>query len=115
MTIVENEKRRKYDVLANEMGAIHNCKTRIIPYVLTWDGIVTKFHKSYIKEIGLTTKIQSHIQFIVLKKTFESLSYDYRRSGEEIFLESIENIAKVGEGSCSKPESTVSVDKIHSE
>ena len=32
--IVENEKKRKYDVLANEMGAMHKCKTRIIPYVL---------------------------------------------------------------------------------
>ena len=50
-----------------------------IPYVLTWDGIVTKFHKTYTKEIGLTTKIQSYIQFIVLKKTLESVSYDYRR------------------------------------
>ena len=34
LQIVENEKRRKYDVLANEMGAMHNCKTRIIPYVI---------------------------------------------------------------------------------
>ena len=42
-------------------------------------GIVTKFHKSYAKEIGLTTKIESYIQFIVLKKTLESISYDYRR------------------------------------
>ena len=82
LNIVENEKRRKYDVLANEMGAMHNCKTRIIPYVLTWDGIVTKFHKSYTKELGLTVKIQSYIQFIVLKKTLESISYEYRRDGD---------------------------------
>ena len=75
-------------MLANEMGAMHKCKTRIIPYVLTWDGIVTKFHKSYAKEIGLTAKIQSYIQFIVLKKTLESISYDYRRGGEEITEES---------------------------
>ncbi|KAL4704605.1 hypothetical protein ACJJTC_002039 [Scirpophaga incertulas] len=84
LTIVENEKKRKYDVLANEMGSVHKCKTRIIPYVLTWDGIVTVFHKSYAKEIGLTTKIQSYIQFIVLKKTLESISYEYRREGVEI-------------------------------
>ncbi|KAL4709765.1 hypothetical protein ACJJTC_004601 [Scirpophaga incertulas] len=84
LTIVENEKKRKYDVLANEMGSMHKCKTRIIPYVLTWDGIVTVFHKSYAKEVGLTTKIQSYIQFIVLKKTLESISYEYRREGMEI-------------------------------
>ena len=79
LNIFENEKKRKYDVLANEMGAIHKCKTRIIPYVLAWDGIVTKFHKSYAKKLGLIVKIQSYIQFIVLKKTLESISYEYKR------------------------------------
>ena len=33
---VESEKLRNYEVLANELGLIHKCKTRIIPYVLTW-------------------------------------------------------------------------------
>ncbi len=54
-----------------------------MPCVLEWDGIVTKFHKTYTKEIGLTTKIQSYIQFIVLKKSLESISYDYRRNSQE--------------------------------
>ena len=86
LQIVENEKRRKYDVLANEMGATHNCRTKIIPFVLTWDGIVTRFHKTYSKEIGLTRNIASYIQYIVLKKTFESISYSYRRDGDHIPL-----------------------------
>ena len=110
LTIVENEKRRKYDVLANEMGAMHNCRTRIIPYVITWDGIVTKFHKSYAKEIGLTTKIESYIQFIVLKKTLESISFSYRRDGEETeqdMLEIVSVLAK--ESDCNLPEVNVSV------
>ncbi|EQB60999.1 hypothetical protein NAPIS_ORF01430 [Vairimorpha apis BRL 01] len=34
---VEIEKLQKYDLLANELGLIHGCKTRIIPYVLTWN------------------------------------------------------------------------------
>jgi hypothetical protein len=93
LQIVESEKRRKYDILANELGAQHNCKTRIIPYVLTWDGIVTKYHKSHAKEIGLTTKIESYIQYIVLKKTLESISFDYRRDGEETNLEKQESEA----------------------
>lgn len=50
LQIVESEKRRTHDVLANEMGEMHNYKIRIIPYVLTWDGILTIFHKSYAKE-----------------------------------------------------------------
>ena len=39
---IRDGKLRKYDLLANELGLIHGCKTRIIPYVLTWDGIITK-------------------------------------------------------------------------
>jgi hypothetical protein len=33
---------KKYDILTKELGAAHNFKTRIIPYVLTLDEIVTK-------------------------------------------------------------------------
>ena len=80
MLIVENEKAKKYDVLANEMGAMHNYKTRIIPYVMTWDGIVTKFHSKYSKEIGITTKIEAYIQYIVLKN---SISFEYRRGDRD--------------------------------
>ena len=114
LTNVENEKKRKYDVLANEMGAMHNCKTRIIPYVLTWDGIVTKYHKTYAKEIGLTTKIQSYIQFIVLKKTLESISYDYRRGEVEITQENFENVVLTGGVDCNLTEIKASVDEVKS-
>lgn len=92
LQIVENEKRRKYDVLAKEMGAIHGCKTTIIPYVITWDGIVTKFHKKYTKDIGITDKIEAYIRFITLKKTLESISFDYRREGDETVEENLEII-----------------------
>ena len=92
LQIVETEKKRKYDILANELGAKHNCKTRIIPYVLTWDGIVTKYHNLYAKEIGLTTKIQSYIQFIVLKQTFESISFEYRREGLDVTEDYLEMV-----------------------
>ena len=93
------------------MGAMHNCKTRIIPYVITWDGIVTKFHKSYAKEIGLTNKIESYIQFIVLKKTLESISYSYRRDGEETIQENIEAVVLEEVKDCELSEVKVSVDK----
>ena len=98
-------------MLANELGAMHNCKTRIIPYVLTWDGIVTKFHKSYSKEIGLTDSIQSYIQFIVLKKTMESISFSYRRDGEETTHENQEREAKEREKESSNPSVVVNVCK----
>ena len=37
---VESEKWHKYDVLANKLGSEHKCKTKIISYVMTWDGMV---------------------------------------------------------------------------
>jgi hypothetical protein len=79
---VEAEKQHKYELAAREMGAIHKCKTRIIPYVMTWDGIVTQFHTKHVKAIGLTQKIEAYIQYIVLKKTQESITSDYRRGVE---------------------------------
>ncbi|TBU11344.1 reverse transcriptase, partial [Hamiltosporidium tvaerminnensis] len=36
----------KYDLLAIKLGLIYQCSVEIIPYVMTWDGIVTKYHKS---------------------------------------------------------------------
>ena len=45
----------------------------MIKFVLTWDGIVTKYHKTYCKELGITKKIEAYTQYIVLKKTFESI------------------------------------------
>ncbi|KAF7682978.1 hypothetical protein TCON_1812 [Astathelohania contejeani] len=40
LQIVEREKKRKYDLLANELGSLYKAKTKIIPYVMTWDGVV---------------------------------------------------------------------------
>ncbi|KAI5169413.1 hypothetical protein PAEPH01_0688 [Pancytospora epiphaga] len=42
----------------------HGCRTRIIPYAMTWDGVVTKHHRRHLKEIGIA---ESYIQTIVLK------------------------------------------------
>ena len=80
---VETEKTRKYDLLANKLGLEYKCKTRIIPYVMTWDGVVTKHHRRYVKEIGLTEVIEAYIQTIVLKKTLESISFEHRRAADD--------------------------------
>ena len=83
MNQVELEKKRKYDLLANELGLMYKAKTKIIPYVMTWDGIVTCFHKSYIKEIGVLPHIEAYIQSLVLKKTLETISLEKRRGIED--------------------------------
>ena len=56
---------------------------KIIPYVLTWEGLVTKYHKKHRSEIGINTKTEAYIQSLVLKKTLESISFDRRRGLEE--------------------------------
>ncbi|MGL5717959.1 MAG: hypothetical protein ACRCX2_33460, partial [Paraclostridium sp.] len=77
---VENEKKRKYDILANELSLLYKCEVVIIPYVLSWDGMVTKYHKNYCKQLGLTKYIEAYIQSLVLKKTLETISFEGRRS-----------------------------------
>ncbi|KAI5170491.1 hypothetical protein PAEPH01_1477 [Pancytospora epiphaga] len=48
---------------------------------MTWDGVVTKYHRMYSKDIGIT---EAYIQTIVLKKTLESISFEYRRGAEHL-------------------------------
>ncbi|TBU05663.1 hypothetical protein CWI36_0601p0020 [Hamiltosporidium magnivora] len=79
LQIVETEKIRKYDLLANELGLIYKCSVEIIPYVMTWDGIVTKNSKLHLKRLKLPMNVQAYIQSIVLKKAFETISFDRRR------------------------------------
>lgn len=75
----ETEKYRKYDLLAKELSIMHKCEVELIPFVITWDGNVTKYHKIHVKKIGIDDKTKAYIQSIVLKKTFEAMSFDYRR------------------------------------
>ena len=52
---VETEKAHKCDYLANHR--IHGAtKTKIIPYVMTWEEVVTKYHEQYCKELGIDQK-----------------------------------------------------------
>ncbi|TBU20477.1 hypothetical protein CWI38_0065p0090 [Hamiltosporidium tvaerminnensis] len=90
LQLVEIEKFRKYDLLANELGLIYKCSIEIIPYVMTWDGIVTKYHKSHLKRLEIPMNVEAYIQSIVLKKTVETISFD-RRTGLESGLNAEEN------------------------
>jgi len=59
---VELEKYRKYDILAKEVGRINRCPVKVVPYVVSWDGIVTKLHKKYRREQGIDRNIHAYIQ-----------------------------------------------------
>ncbi len=47
--------------------------------MLTWDGIVTKFHKQHVNELEIPSNIEAYILQNTLQKTLESISLDYRR------------------------------------
>lgn len=83
LTQVENEKARKYDLIAKELALIYKCKVKTIPYVMTWEGLVTRYHKKHCSEIGIQPRTEAYIQSIVQKKTLESISFDRRRGLEE--------------------------------
>ncbi|TBT97277.1 hypothetical protein CWI37_2375p0010, partial [Hamiltosporidium tvaerminnensis] len=97
LQLVETEKLRKYDLLANELGLIYRCSVEIIPYVMTWDGIVTKYHKSHLKRLEIPMNVEAYIQSIVLKKTVETISFD-RRRGLDSGLNAEESWEKVSIG-----------------
>ncbi|TBU20635.1 hypothetical protein CWI38_0042p0080 [Hamiltosporidium tvaerminnensis] len=59
------DKPRKYDRLENEM--------EIIPYLMTWDGIVTKYLKTYVKRLQIPINVETYILFIPLEKRSASL------------------------------------------
>ncbi|TBU06589.1 hypothetical protein CWI39_0461p0010, partial [Hamiltosporidium magnivora] len=80
LQIVETEKLRKYDPLANELGLIYKCS----------DGIVKKYHKSYLKRLEIPMNEETYIQSIVLKKTLETICFD-RRKGLESGLNAEES------------------------
>lgn len=80
---VESEKVRKYDILAKELGLMYKCRSRIIPYVMTWDGVVTNYHKKHMKELGVTPTIEAYVQSQVLKRTLETISLEHRRGLED--------------------------------
>jgi hypothetical protein len=62
---------------------MHSIEVKIIPYVMTWEGLVTKYHKKHRNEIVISTKTEAYIQSLVLKKTLECISFDRRRGIEE--------------------------------
>ena len=76
---VETEKCHKYDLLAGEVTQMYQCRAKIIPYVMTWDGVVTKCHKKYIAELGIPPNVEAYIQSRVLRRTLETVRFEARR------------------------------------
>ena len=52
LTKVEQEKALKYQLLVNELKCLYPGSTvTIIPVVMTWDGLVTRYFKHYMRQL----------------------------------------------------------------
>jgi hypothetical protein len=92
---VETEKQHKYDYLANHCGAMYKAvRTRIIPYVMTWEGLVTTFHEDYCKELRIDRRTEAYVQTRMLKMTLESISMEYRRGLQPMESHGITDLAQ---------------------
>ncbi|KAF9760814.1 hypothetical protein NGRA_3010 [Nosema granulosis] len=94
---VEMEKMRKYDLVDNELLQTYGFKTSIIPYVLTWDGVVINYHEIYRRRLEISDRIEAYIQSLVFKKTLESISLDFRRNGD------LEELLREERSACTEP------------
>lgn len=101
---VETEKTRKYELLSKEMGQIYQSSVVIVPYVFTWEGLVTRYHERYKKTLKVENHTEAYIQSLILKKTFESVSIDYRRTGEISYSERLVSLENAVEGILEKVE-----------
>ena len=77
---VEIAKTRKYGPLAAELKRIYGCKVSVIPYVMTWDGVVTPYHKKCQREIGIPRNVEAYIQTVALRRTLASVVASQGRS-----------------------------------
>ena len=41
---------------------------------MTWNGVVMRYHNRYIKDMNIPTRVETYIQYKVLKKILESVS-----------------------------------------
>ncbi|KAK1939482.1 hypothetical protein X943_000424 [Babesia divergens] len=90
---VEIEKKHKYEALKKQMEHHKwnkNTEIRLIPYVMTCDGLVTRYHRNYRQELGVPDRMEGQIQRICLQQTYD---FVMRELGIEV-MEEIEGWAQ---------------------
>ena len=69
---VETTKARKYDPLRKEMELLYpGYKAVVLPFVMTWDGLCTKYHAKRWESFGLRKQIRAYTQLRTLQITLE--------------------------------------------
>ncbi|KAI2805264.1 hypothetical protein BLOT_004258 [Blomia tropicalis] len=84
----ELTKGRKYDLLAGEMRSTFRArKVTVIPVVMTWEGLMTKHARRYMKQIGITDQIQAYLQTCCLKRTCDIILKDAKAEIDSDYCE----------------------------
>ncbi|CDR71844.1 hypothetical protein, conserved [Babesia bigemina] len=77
----EKFKKQKYEDLIEDLKARQfnqHTKIRVIPYVMTWEGIVTKEHSKYRRDLGISDRMEAHIQRVVIQETHKIVMRDMK-------------------------------------
>lgn len=70
LSIVENEKLKKYDILTSEIAMLYIYSTKTTPYVTSWDIVVVKYYKQYFKEFTFLMEVEEYKQGIIFKNAW---------------------------------------------
>lgn len=55
------------------------CKVITVPVVMTWDRLVTRHFKGYMKQLEDTDRLMAYMQSVVLKRTCKGMLEDCQR------------------------------------
>ncbi|KAK1938732.1 hypothetical protein X943_003874 [Babesia divergens] len=61
-----------------------NTEIRLIPYVMTCDGLVRRYHRNYRQQLGVSDRMEGQIQKICLQQTYD---FVMRELGIEVMEE----------------------------
>ncbi|MEG0619338.1 MAG: reverse transcriptase family protein, partial [Bacilli bacterium] len=74
--IYELEKINKYFELAKDLTRTYKMKTITIPFIISWDGIISKRNKQHRSLLHINDNLMGFIQLNVLKSTYNIIKCD---------------------------------------
>jgi hypothetical protein len=79
LLMAEQEKRAKYEVLAREKRQQLGHDVEVLPYAMTWDGMVSHGHREIRKLLGVSERIHAYTQQVVLRHSADMALRDVGR------------------------------------
>ncbi|TBU08044.1 hypothetical protein CWI38_2313p0010, partial [Hamiltosporidium tvaerminnensis] len=89
LQIVETEKLKKYELLANKFAIIHKCCIKIIPYVMTWNDVVKRLQIPMNVEAGAPMHKKPTHPLKQVDNEEDGVKTEFRKSLLPLILDSI--------------------------